>query len=214
MTTDDAVTLGGVVTQHVNHHVGQRLGSLNHGQGVVLDHVGCAMAQTNRAANVRVDHRHQMTDVSHVGGATAVVDITNIVLAHQVNSVGSKYLSHALVLLQGHVPRDGLYLDVSSHRHGSGSNRPVHLGIGVHQGFQRSTPNKRLHAHIGWHGANGFAALGDDGMNADTVLVSEGLTVEVDGGHGHHGGVQGVDAQMGSSAGMGGAANELDALGH
>ena len=51
-------------------------------------------------------------------------------------------------------------------------------------------------------------------MDADTVLVSEGLTVEIDGGQGHSGGVQGINAKVRRAAGMGSAADELDALGY
>ena len=51
-------------------------------------------------------------------------------------------------------------------------------------------------------------------MDTDTVFISEGLTIEVDGAHGHSGGVQGVDPQVRRTTSMRGPSDKLDAFGY
>ena len=91
------------------------------------------MAQACGAAHVGVDDRHQVADVSHIGGTAPVVHVANILLADQVGGVGPENLRHGLVLLQGHVAGDGLNLHLSAHRHGPGPESPVNLHVGVHE---------------------------------------------------------------------------------
>ena len=80
-------------------------------------------------------------------------------------------------------------------------------------GLQGPAPNKGLHPDVRRHRVHGSAAPGDNRVDADAVVVPEGLPLSMDGGEGDHRGVQCVDPLMVCGPGVGGPADELDALG-
>ena len=180
---------------------------------VVFDNVIGAVAQPAGSAHVGVDHGHQLAYVSHIGGACTVGNVPHVFLTHQRHRVGLKDFRHAAVLHQGHISGDSLNRDAGAHGQCARFEGPVHLAVGIHDGVDGAAPNEGFHPYVGRHGANGFAALGDDGVDPHRVRVAEGLPIEVDGGQGQRCGVKGVDSQMGRSPGVGAPADELNLLG-
>src|ERR1700738_3641838 len=69
---EDALGGLGVVPEHVHGHQRELLGVLDIGQLGVDDLVIGAVATAGGAADIRVQRRHDVGNVAHVGGAAAV----------------------------------------------------------------------------------------------------------------------------------------------
>ena len=213
MVGDDAVGFGGAVAQQVDYGGGHGLGGGDDGQVVVVDDIIGAVSDAGGAADVGMDDGHQVADVAHIGAAGAVSGVAHAVGADQGAGVGAEQFVHAVVLEHRQIAGDGLDVDGGAYGHGAGAEGAVDLAVGVHNGVQRFAADEGFHTDVGRHGTDGFAAFGDDGMDADGVGVNEGFTVEVDGGHCQGGGVEGVDAEVGRAAGVGAPAEEPDFFG-
>ena len=175
-----------------------------------MDYIIGAVADAGGAADVGMDDGHQVADVAHIGAAGAVSGVADAVGADEGAGVGAEQFVHAAVLQHRQIAGDGLDVDGGADGHGAGAEGAVDLAVGVHNGVQGFAAHEGFHTDVGRHGADGLAAFGDDGMDADGVGVNEGFAVEVDGGHCEGGGVEGVDAQVGRAAGVGAPADELD----
>ncbi len=118
------------------------------------------------------------------------------------------------VLDVGHVAWEVVDLDLGSYRHGSGAEGAVHLLVRLLNGFHRLAPDVALHPDVGWDVVHNLAALRDDGMDPDGVLLPEGLPLGVDAHEAEHRGVQRVYPLVGRPAGVGLQPDVADHLAH
>ena len=94
---------------------------------------------------------------------------------------------------RGHIAGQGADLDLGAEGHRTGHQAAVDLGGRCHDGFGAGPAHIGLEAHVGRHHVHQLAALGDDGVDADMIVVLERLAVGVDSLEAQRGRLEGVD---------------------
>ena len=171
------------------------------------------MTAPGGAGDVGLHRRHDVRQIAQVGAAGAMLGtVLELARAEHLAHVLAPKTDHGLVVGLGQITRNGGDLHRRAHRHGRAPEGVVHLAVGIEDTLQGLAANERLDGDLRRHHAHRVAAPGDDRVDADGVLVVEGLPLIGDGGHGQGGRVEGVDALLGASARMGGLADEADLL--
>ena len=94
---------------------------------------------------------------------------------------GAEALDQRRVAAHRHVAGQRLDLDLGAESERAGAQRAIDLAVGVRDGLEGLAAHERLQAHVGGDDVHLGAAVGDDRMDADGVLVAEGLADGVDG---------------------------------
>ena len=101
-----------------------------------------------------------------------------------------------------------LDLNRGAERESARAKGAVDLAAGVEDALRRLAAHVHLQTRLARDDVHLRAAMGEDRMHADGVVVAKRLPHGVDGGEGELGGVERVDPPMRGAAGMGGAADE------
>ena len=153
-----------------------------------------------------------MGDVPHVGGTAPVPRLGDLVGAQARRRVGLEVLRHPRVVEEREVARQRLDLDLRPEGERAGAQRTVHAAVGVEDGVHRLAAHVGLDPHLARDHVHLAAAVRDDGMHADGVVVLEGLAHGVDGHEPDVRRIERVDAEVGRAARMGGAADVAHGL--
>ena len=157
-----------------------------------------AVRHTGRAADIGVDHGHQRRHVGRIRAAAAVRrGAPDGVFSQQLNKVGVHQILQIAARLHRQVARH--FVDDRFRAYGvaAGFQRAVDLLRGVQDRLDGGAAHVGFDAHVRRHDVDGIAALGDDGMDADMVLVAERFALRVDGDETDLGRVERVDAVVG-----------------
>ena len=173
--------LCGTVSQQVDGGAGHNLGGCNNGQIGTGDLVICAVAYASCAADAHMNDRHDIGDVGSVGGTAGAVAVA-VLFAEDILEVVVDGVLQLFALKGAHVAGQVDDLALGAQCHGAGLQGTVDLLGGFEDGFGVAAADIGLEADVVGNDIDQIAALGDDGMDTDGVLITEGLTVGVDGG--------------------------------
>ena len=209
---DHLAGAGGAVPQEVDHHRRHRPRRHHVGEMRVGDRVVGAVAATARAAHVRVEHRNHLAQVAHVGRARAMARLAAFAGAEEGVNVSPEGARHRRVGTQRQIARQGVDLDLGAEGQGTGPERPVDLLVGVAYALERATADVRLDPRFTGDHVHLRAAVRQDRVDADRVVVAEGLAQRIDPRERDLGRVERVDAHMGRAAGVRRAPDEARRL--
>ena len=113
-----------------------------------------------------------------------------------------------VVVEERQVAGQRLDLHLGAERQRARAERAVHAHVGVQDRLDRLAAHVGLDAHLGGDHVHLAAAVGDDRVDADRVLVAERLAHGVDGREADLGGVERVDPQVRRAARVGRAADD------
>ena len=209
---EDLAGGGGVVIEEVDRGHREELGG---GQVGVLGFADAEIGAVRLAGGGRdigVDDRLHVGDVAHVGRAGAVAADVELAGAEERLDVAAEQGPEGAVVPLRQIAGDRVDLDFGAHRHRAGPEAAVDLQVGVDDRLQGAAAHKGFHRHLGRHNADRVAALGDDRVDADRVLVVKGLALAVDRVERDHRGGERVDAELRRAAGVAGAPEKTDLL--
>src|SRR5213593_660844 len=202
----------GPIPEEIDDHGGH--GPRRHyiGEMGIDDLVVGGVARAACAAHVRMQHRDHLAQVAHVGGARAVPSLAAGPQAEQGVGVLPEHACHRRVRAQREVPRQRLDLDPGAEGQRARFERAVDLRVGIADAFKGPAAHVRLEPRLARDDVHLGAAVGQDGVNADRVLVAEGFPQRVDRGERELRRVERVDAHVGRAAGVRRAPDEARRL--
>src|SRR5436309_1688005 len=128
-----------------------------------------------------MEYGHHLREIAHVGRARAMADLAVVLLTEQSGHVVLEVARHDRIAGHRHVARERLDFDLRAEGQGTGPERAIDLAVGVEDGVHRPPAHVRLEPHLARDHVHLRAAVGDDRMDADRVLVAERLADRVDG---------------------------------
>src|SRR5881296_52485 len=204
--------LGGAAPKRSNAMAAHRPGGHHVREMAVNDLVVGSVAGAAGAAHVGMEDRNHLAQVTHVRRAGAVPGLAALAGAEQSLRISPERARHRRIGAQRQITRQGLDLDLGAEGQRAGSERAVDLRVGVADALERAASHVRLDARLARDDVHRRAAVGQDRVDADGVVVLEGLADRIDPGERDVGRVERVDAHVRRAACVRRAPNEARRL--
>ena len=157
--------------EEVDGGEGERLRG-EHVGGVAVDYpVVAAVPDAGDAAHAYARCGHDAADVAEVGAAGAVALHLDLFGPDEADGVSLQHVVEGLVLDVRHVSWVVVDDALGAHRHSPSLEGAVHLPVRVLDGFHGLASDVALKADVAGDVVDYLSALGDDGVDADSVLV-------------------------------------------
>ena len=125
-----------------------------------------------------------------------------MLLAHQSLRRSLEEAGHGPIAQEGHGSRQRLDLHLGAQGQGAGPERAIHFPARVHHAVRVLAPHVHLDARFGGDHVHLRAAVGENGMDTDGVLVAERLPDGIDSRERDLRGIERIDAHVRRPAGM------------
>ena len=171
------------------HHLGgHNVGNVGVGDGKFL-----AVQRTGRAAEGKVEHRHNGLQIPHIGGGRVLQPLGDRRCHHApVHQRAGRLPQHIAGggFLYGQIALRIHDIAVCANGHGCAAEGTVHFLAGLVYGGQAGGAHHHIHNHLAGHHIDGIAALANVGVYAHIIFFLKGLADHAQRGHAQAGSVQ------------------------
>ncbi len=131
---------GGLVEEQIDGHHGQQLGRCHVSALEIGDVPSAAVRVALGTDHHRMQQRHQLAQVTGVGGSATVGVLAETSGAEEVFGIAPKQRRQIGVVAQRQIPRHSFDLDATTHGQGGTPQGAVDLSRRVADGLRRASP--------------------------------------------------------------------------